>query len=99
MELPAKETGYVTKIEADDVGVAAMLLGAGRATKESTIDLSVGLVLHKKVGDAVQKGESLVTIHSNSEDVSEVMEKLYKHIEIVPEKVEAPTLIKEVITK
>ncbi|MFP7202644.1 pyrimidine-nucleoside phosphorylase [Lysinibacillus halotolerans] len=98
MELPAKETGYVAKIEADDVGVAAMLLGAGRATKESTIDLSVGLVLHKKVGDAVQKGESLVTIHSNSEDVSEVMEKLYKHIEIVPEKVEAPTLIKEVIT-
>ena len=99
MELPAKTSGYVAKIEADDIGVAAMLLGAGRATKESTIDLSVGLVLHKKVGDAVQKGESLVTIHSNSEDVSEVMEKLYKHIEIVPEKVEAPTLIKEVITK
>lgn len=98
MELPAKETGYVAKIEADDVGVAAMLLGAGRATKESTIDLSVGLVLHKKVGDAVQKGESLVTIHSNSEDVTEVMEKLYNHIVIVPEKVEAPTLIKEVIT-
>ncbi|MFP3917967.1 pyrimidine-nucleoside phosphorylase [Lysinibacillus telephonicus] len=97
IELPAKKSGYVAKIEADDIGVAAMLLGAGRATKESTIDLSVGLVLHKKVGDAVQEGETLVTIHANREDVSEVVDKLYKHIEIVQDKVEAPTLIKEVI--
>ncbi|HWK24130.1 MAG TPA: pyrimidine-nucleoside phosphorylase [Ureibacillus sp.] len=99
IELPALSSGYVAKIEADDVGVAAMLLGAGRATKESTIDLSVGLVLHKKVGDAVQEGESLVTIHSNSEEIIEVKEKLYQHIVISNEKVEAPTLIKEVITK
>lgn len=99
IELPALSSGYVAKIEADDVGVAAMLLGAGRATKESTIDLSVGLVLHKKVGDAVQEGESLVTIHSNSEEITEVKEKLYQHIVISNEKVEAPTLIKEVITK
>jgi len=98
IELPAQESGYVAKIEADDVGVAAMLLGAGRATKESTIDLSVGLVLRKKVGDQVEAGESLVTIHSNTEDISEVKAKLYQHIVISKEKVEAPTLIKEVIT-
>ncbi|TSI10094.1 pyrimidine-nucleoside phosphorylase [Lysinibacillus sp. BW-2-10] len=96
-EVPAKSSGYVEKIEADDVGVAAMLLGAGRATKESTIDLAVGLVLHKKVGDQVQEGESLVTIHANSEDVTEVMNKLYEHIVISKEKVEAPLLIKAVI--
>ena len=98
IELPALESGYVAKIEADDVGVAAMLLGAGRATKESTIDLSVGLVLQKKVGDKVEDGESLVTIHTNSEDISEVKAKLYQHILISKEKVEAPTLIKQVIT-
>ncbi|MDN4493919.1 pyrimidine-nucleoside phosphorylase [Ureibacillus aquaedulcis] len=98
IELPALESGYVAKIEADDVGVAAMLLGAGRATKESTIDLSVGLVLQKKVGDQVEAGESLVTIHTNSEDITEVKEKLYQHIVISKEKVEAPTLIKQVIT-
>lgn len=98
IELPALKAGYVEKIEADDVGVAAMLLGAGRATKESIIDLSVGLVLHKKVGDEVREGETLVTIHSNSEDISEVKDKLYKHILISQEKVEAPRLIKEVIT-
>lgn len=98
IELPARANGYVAKIEADDVGVAAMLLGAGRATKESTIDLSVGLVLRKKVGDQVNAGDSLVTIHTNSEDISEVKEKLYQHIVIANEKVEAPTLIKQVIT-
>ncbi|MFC7685178.1 pyrimidine-nucleoside phosphorylase [Ureibacillus sp. GCM10028918] len=98
IELPALESGFVAKIEADDVGVAAMLLGAGRATKESTIDLSVGLVLQKKVGDQVEEGESLVTIHTNSEDITEVKEKLYQHIVISKEKVEAPTLIKQVIT-
>ncbi|QCR32076.1 pyrimidine-nucleoside phosphorylase [Lysinibacillus sp. SGAir0095] len=98
IELPALESGYVAKIEADDVGVAAMLLGAGRATKESTIDLSVGLVLQKKVGDQIEEGESLVTIHTNTEDISEVKEKLYQHILISKEKVEAPSLIKQVIT-
>lgn len=98
IELPAKESGYVAKIEADDVGVAAMLLGAGRATKESSIDLSVGLVLRKKVGDAVQQGESLLTIHANSEEISDVIEKLYSHIVVSKEKVEAPKLIKEIIT-
>ena len=97
MELVAKESGYVAKIEADDVGVAAMLLGAGRATKESTIDLSVGLVLNKKVGDFVNEGESLVTIHANKEAIDDVKEKLYRHILISKEKVEAPSLIKEVI--
>ncbi|KGR74088.1 pyrimidine-nucleoside phosphorylase [Ureibacillus sinduriensis] len=99
IELPARSSGYVAQIEADDVGVAAMLLGAGRATKESTIDLSVGLVLRKKVGDRVEEGESLVTIHTNTEDINEIKEKLYQHIVISSEKVEAPTLIKQVITK
>lgn len=58
-ELEAPEDGYVAEIVADEVGTAAMLLGAGRATKEATIDLSVGLVLHKKVGDAVKKANRL----------------------------------------
>ncbi|HYK72721.1 MAG TPA: pyrimidine-nucleoside phosphorylase, partial [Pseudoneobacillus sp.] len=57
-ELEAKEDGYVKEIVADEIGTAAMLLGAGRATKESTIDLAVGLVLRKKIGDQVKKGES-----------------------------------------
>ncbi|WP_243290135.1 pyrimidine-nucleoside phosphorylase [Bacillus sp. FJAT-47783] len=98
-ELEAKEDGYVSEIVADAVGTAAMWLGAGRATKESQIDLAVGLVLNKKIGDEVKKGESLVTIYSNQEDVEEVKQKLYENIIISKEKVEKPTLIYDTITE
>jgi pyrimidine-nucleoside phosphorylase len=98
VELKAKEAGFVSEIVADQIGTAAMLLGAGRATKESTIDLAVGLVLRKKVGDQVQAGESLVSIYSNFENVTEVQEKLLESIKISPEKVKPPTLIYEEIT-
>ena len=99
IDVASKQSGYISKMEADDIGIAAMLLGAGRATKESTIDLSVGLVLQKKVGDAVEIGDTIVTIHTNSLDVENVIQKLYAHIEISEEKVEAPQLIKTVITE
>jgi pyrimidine-nucleoside phosphorylase len=98
-ELEAKEAGYVSEIVADEVGTAAMLLGAGRATKESEIDLAVGLMLHKKIGDEVEKGESLLTIYSNFEDVNEVREMLYENIKISSEHVEAPILVHEEITE
>lgn len=97
-ELEAPEDGYVAEIVADEVGTAAMLLGAGRATKEATIDLSVGLVLHKKVGDLVKKGESLVTIYSNTENVEEVKQKLARSIRISQVPVAKPTLIYETIS-
>lgn len=96
--LEAPEDGYVAEIVADEVGTAAMLLGAGRATKEATIDLSVGLVLHKKVGDAVKKGESLVTIYSNTENIEEVKQKLAKSIRLSSIPVAKPTLIYETIS-
>ncbi|WP_282155678.1 pyrimidine-nucleoside phosphorylase [Cytobacillus gottheilii] len=98
-ELEAKEDGFVSEIVADEIGTAAMLLGAGRATKESTIDLAVGLMLRKKIGDEVKKGDSLVTIYSNFEDVSDVKEKLYANIMLTSEKVSAPVLIHGEITK
>ena len=85
-------------MEADEIGTAAMLLGAGRATKESEIDLAVGIVLNIKVGDSVKKGDSLATVYSNREDVQEVMDKLTQFIDIESTKKEAPPLIYEVIT-
>src|SRR6478609_11912463 len=93
IEVPAKEDGYISEIVAEKIGVAAMKLGAGRATKESEIDLAVGIMLNKKVGDSMKKGDSLVTIHSNIEDVQEVMDIVYDSYSTVAEKVEAPTLI------
>ncbi|WP_079509623.1 pyrimidine-nucleoside phosphorylase [Mesobacillus jeotgali] len=98
-ELEAKDAGYVSEIVADEVGTAAMLLGAGRATKESEIDLAVGLMLRKKIGDKVEKGESLLTIYSNFEDVNEVKEMLYENIKITGGHVDAPVLIHEEITE
>lgn len=98
-ELEAKQDGYVSEIVADEIGTAAMLLGAGRVTKESEIDLAVGLILRKKIGDRVQKGESLVTICSNFENVEEVRTMLYENITLSTENVEAPVLIHEEITE
>ncbi|MCM3599708.1 pyrimidine-nucleoside phosphorylase [Robertmurraya korlensis] len=99
IEVEAKEEGYIAEIIADEMGTAAMLLGAGRATKESEIDLAVGLLLKKKIGDQVQVGESIVTIYSNFENVQEVIEKIYNSITITKEKVSAPILVHEEITE
>lgn len=98
VEVPARQSGYVRRIDAEKIGTVAMLLGAGRATKESQIDLSVGLVLRKKVGDAVAAGESLVTIHANRHELSDIIEKIYEHIHVGTEPVVAPKLIEDVIT-
>lgn len=99
IEVNAEKDGYVSEIVADEMGTAAMWLGAGRATKDSEIDLAVGLMLRKKVGDEVKKGESLVTIYSNKEDVQEVKEHILKNISISSEKVEAPSLIYDTVQK
>lgn len=96
-DLPALESGVVQQIRADEVGIAAMMLGAGRKTKEDDIDYAVGLQLHKKVGDDVQKGESLLTIYSNQENVEEIQKILYDNIEVGEEGVE-PALIRKIIT-
>ncbi|WP_246942367.1 pyrimidine-nucleoside phosphorylase [Bacillus pinisoli] len=97
IELTADKEGYVSEIIADEIGTAAMKLGAGRATKESEIDLAVGLELNKKIGDRVQVGDSLVTIHSNQEDIQEIMESIRTAIKLVDHPVAAPTLIYETI--
>ena len=64
----AENDGYITKINTEAMGLIAMELGAGRATKDSIIDLTVGIVLNKKRGDKVNKGDVIAYIHSNKED-------------------------------
>jgi len=98
IELPAKQSGYISRMVADEIGVASMILGAGRATKEDVIDLAVGLILHKKVGDKVEEGESILTIYSNRENVEDVKQKLYDNI-FIADTATAPTLIHTVITE
>lgn len=98
VELPAKASGIVSKLVANELGIAAMMLGAGRKTKEDDIDHAVGLKLNKKIGDPVKEGESLLTIYSNTKEISYVQELLYQNIQI-SDSAEKPTLIHDIITE
>lgn len=98
IDLPAKKSGVVSEMVADQLGIAAMILGAGRRTKEDQIDFSVGLMLRKKVADSVVEGETLVTIYANSPDVEDVKAKIYESITIA-ETADEPVLIHQIITE
>lgn len=98
IDYKAKSSGVVSELIANEIGVASMMLGAGRQTKDDDIDLSVGIVLNKKVGDKVNVGESLLTIHSNRENVDDVIKKLDESIEIKAQ-AKTPTLIHKIITE
>ena len=67
LEVLAQEDGYVTEIKAEEVGKAAMVIGAGRATKEDEVDHAVGIELKKKVGDKVEKGDLIAEIYYNDD--------------------------------
>ena len=98
LEVPSDTSGYLSHIECEKVGLISMHLGGGRATKESAIDLSVGLVLHKKVGDHVEKGESLGTIHAaNMEKAQEAAELLRACCSFSNAPVQRPAFIKAII--
>ncbi len=100
VEVKSPKNGYISKIEAEEVGMSAMILGAGRETKEDTLDMAVGIVLEKKVGEYVNKGDILAYIHYNKEDKFEsAIERFINSYEIVEEKVEPRKLIYGVVTK
>ena len=96
IEVKADQAGYIAEIDAEELGIAGMLLGAGRATKDSVLDLAAGLMLHKKIGDKVSVGDTIVTIHSNSEDVESSIKLIKENIKIA-DHAEPVTLIHEVI--
>ena len=60
----ATKTGYIGSVDTEQYGVAALILGAGRSTKEDVIDLTAGICLHKKVGDAIKAGDALATLYT-----------------------------------
>ena len=98
VDVPAPQSGYVAHIAASDVGMVSMHLGGGRATKEDVIDLSVGVVLHKKVGDAVAAGESLATIHAATQQAAErAAEELLACYTLTPDRPARTPFIKAII--
>lgn len=93
---PAKRDGVVTKLAADEIGTASMLLGGGRQKADDELDYSVGIELHHKLGDTVKAGEPLLTIYSNRQTIEDVERLLDESIE-VSDHGEQPTLIHEII--
>jgi len=89
----------VTGVDARAVGMTSMLLGGGRAAKSDTIDYAVGVVLQAKVGDWVQQGQPLMTIHANdSAKLSGARTRLLGAFEWSDESVSPPDLIHQVVS-
>ena len=98
VELRADEAGYVQSIRTSDVGNAAKRLGAGREHKTDPLDLSVGVVMHKRVGDPVRRGDVLYTLHvGERSDRIGAYNLLRRAIRIGPEPVQKPALIRAVV--
>ncbi len=96
VEIKAEESGIIHDINAIMIGEAAMTLGAGRATKEDQIDMSVGIVLSKKVNDTVNKGDTLAIIYHNSKGLEECVDKV-KNSFVISDKKSAKKLIYDIV--
>jgi thymidine phosphorylase len=90
----ASEDGWVTRLEAETLGRASMLLGAGRLRLDASVDPAVGLVVEKKVGDSVRAGERLAAVYTNDRsNLARALEMLRAAVTVRPEPVAAPPLI------
>ncbi|MBD5485320.1 MAG: pyrimidine-nucleoside phosphorylase [Lachnospiraceae bacterium] len=97
-EIMTPQEGYVSKIDCDEIGICSLILGGGRETKDSEIDLSVGLVLHKKVGDPVKASESLATIYANDRNkLALARERFLKAYHFTEQPVRKTELIKGIV--
>ena len=86
-EVVSEKQGYITHVDTEGYGVSALVLGAGRNTKEDVIDFSAGIVLNKKTGDYVQKGDVIATLYTNKENaIKDAYLRLVSATEITDEK-------------
>ena len=96
--MPAPDDGYIAAIRTSEVGNAARLLGAGRLRKEDAIDPAVGIVMQRRVGEYVRRGDALLTIHANAHsDVAGALNILGKAFKFSPDAVTPPELIHAVV--
>lgn len=83
----SKEEGYIEKIDALTIGLSSMHLGGGRETLDDIIDMSAGIILNKKVGDPIKKGELLCTLYTNKEEVEDIKDRVFNAFSISLNKV------------
>lgn len=97
VDVIAQASGYITAIETNELGLASVKIGGGRAKKDDIVDPAVGIMMHKKLGDAVKTGEPLATLYVNTEAPEEVQAQVLNSFTIGETKPELPPLIHEVI--
>lgn len=95
--LYSDKAGFVNKLDCLKLGVSAMRLGAGRETMEDKIDMSAGIVLNKKLGDKVNKGDVLCYIHTNKDGYKEIADDVISSFHILPNKIEVHPIVHEYI--
>ncbi|QLL69682.1 pyrimidine-nucleoside phosphorylase [Lactobacillus sp. 3B(2020)] len=96
VDFPAPRSGVISQLTADEIGVAAMLLGGGRQKSDDQLNYGVGIEVHKKIGETVAKGEPVFTIHTDQDDLTEVKALLRASLR-VEETAQAPTLIHQIV--
>lgn len=100
VEVKSVEEGYISRIKSDDVGIAAMVLGAGRENMDTVLDMGAGIVLRKKVGDFVKVGETIATLYTNKADkLEDATKRLLGAYSFSATEVKAPVLIHAVVKK
>jgi pyrimidine-nucleoside phosphorylase len=101
LEMPSETSGYVTAIDALEVGLASKILGAGRKIKDEAIDLSIGIYLNKKIGDKVEIGETLAVFYSDGDDqkIKPANQKFLGAYTIRPDRIDPPKLLLARVTR
>lgn len=98
-QICAKSSAVIQSMNAEGIGMASVLLGAGRKTKESAIDFSAGIILNRKTGDRVEAGEVIATLYANEEDLfKEAEERFLQSITMGSEEIEKSALIYALVT-
>ncbi len=97
VEVASIQSGYIAHIDAQRIGIAAMMLGAGRALKEDRIDHAVGITLHHKIGSWMEVNQSLCTLHANKLDLSEIMDVVISAYSFTQQQPPEVNVIHEVI--
>ncbi len=97
VEVKAKESGYLSSFDTEGIGITAMLLGAGRMTKDDKIDFAAGITLKKKIGDSVEVWDTLCILHTNKDNWDDAYKKVMESIYIEKDKPEPLKYIYEIV--
>lgn len=97
-EVKAECDGFVSAVNSEEIGMAALMTGAGRKSKEDSIDFTAGIILNRHVGDEVKKGEILMTLYSSTvSDMSQAAERALASVQIQNQKTEAGSVLIDTI--